>query len=332
MYGMSSGAVEVLKALCYVLNMSFQKGTLWQQTVRVTEQAFHSGALLPIPTEYEFIEDCGMRFFVRMLSGLQRKEEARERQEKESSATGKQVNPFLPYDENLFVADISDTHVALLNKFNVVEYHLLIITRAFEEQETLLTLNDFKALWACMREYNGLGFYNGGEAAGASQRHKHLQMIPLPLAPEGPQVPIDPLLVQAGFTGNFGNVPAFPYLHVLVMLEPGMVNSPSDAAKKTFELYAAMLREAGMNTPNREGQRQSCPYCLLITRGWMLLVPRSQEFFDAISINSLGFAGALLVRNKEQLEMVKRCGPMNMLRGVALPISEKTGYGFFHSK
>ncbi len=291
--------------------------------MRVTEQALSSGALLPSPTEYEFVEDSGMRFFVRILSGPRQKDEAREQQEKEASATGRQVNPFLPYEGDLFVADISETHLAILNKFNVVEHHLLIITRGFEDQEKLLTLNDFKALWVCMAEYNALGFYNAGEAAGASQRHKHLQMVPLPLAPEGPQVPIEPLLANTRFNGVFGAVPAFPFLHVFAHIEPGIVKSPPDAAKKTFELYCAMLREAGMTSPVGKGQRQSGPYCLLVTRGWMLLVPRSREFFDAISINSLGFAGAFLVRNQEQLERVKSCGPMTVLREVALPVSGK---------
>ena len=56
--------------------MTFLKGTLWQKIVQVTENALSTGALLSIPTGYEFIEDCGMRFFVRMLSGLRLKEEA----------------------------------------------------------------------------------------------------------------------------------------------------------------------------------------------------------------------------------------------------------------
>jgi ATP adenylyltransferase len=171
-----------------------------------------------------------------------------------------------------------------------------------------------------MTEYDGLGFYNGGEAAGASQQHKHLQMVPLPIASEGPQVPVEPLLSAAVFEGSFGTVPAFPFLHVFTRFDPEIVESPSDAAAKSFDLYGEMLRRAGMTSPGREGlQRQSCPYCLLVTRQWMLLVPRSREFFDSISINSLGFAGALLVRNKEQMEMVKKCGPMNVLRKVALP-------------
>ena len=300
--------------------MEIQKGTLWQQVVRVTENALQTGALIPVPTEYEFIGDSGIRFFVRILSALRRKDEARKQQAKESAKSGSQINPFLPYEKDLFVSHISETHAAILNKFNVLEHHLLIVTRHFEDQETLLTPDDFRALWSCMTEYDGLGFYNGGEAAGASQQHKHLQMVPLPIALEGPQVPVEPLLSEAVFEGSFGTVPAFPFLHVFTRFEPEIVESPSDAAAKSFDLYREMLRRAGMNSPGREGlQRQSCPYCLLVTRQWMLLVPRSREFFDSISINSLGFAGALLVRNKEQMEMVKKCGPMNVLRKVALP-------------
>lgn len=300
--------------------MLFQKGTLWQQIVGVTEKALLTGALLPVVTGHEFVADSGIFFFVRILSGLRLKDEARKLQENELLFTGKQLNPFLPYENDLFVADISDTHVAILNKFNVLEHHLLIITRDFEDQETLLTLRDFQALWTCMPEYHGLGFYNGGVAAGASQPHKHLQLVPLPLAPEGPRVPIEPLLAAAKFDGAFGTVPAFPFLHVFAHIESGIVGSPPDAAEKTFELYCAMLRRVGMTFPGREGlQRQSGPYCLIVTRDWMLLVPRSREFFGSISINSLGFAGALLVRNEEQMKRVKSCGPMMVLREVAFP-------------
>jgi sulfate adenylyltransferase (ADP) / ATP adenylyltransferase len=301
--------------------MLFQKGTLWLQVVRVTEKALLTGALLPVATGHEFVADSGILFFVRILSGLRLKDEARKQQENELLISGKQVNPFLPYESALFVADISDTHAAILNKFNVLEHHLLIITRDFEEQETLLTLRDFQALWTCMSEYQSLGFYNGGVAAGASQPHKHLQLVPLPLAPEGPQVPIGPLLAAAKFDGTFGTVPAFPFLHVFAPMEPGLAGSPLNAAEKTFELYCEMLRRVGMTSPGREGlQRQSGPYCLIVTRDWMLLVPRSGEFFGSVSINSLGFAGALLVRNKEEMERVKNCGPMTVLREVAFPL------------
>jgi sulfate adenylyltransferase (ADP) / ATP adenylyltransferase len=294
-------------------------GTLWQKILRTRDYALQTGAQLPIPTDYEFIEDGDVRFFVRIVTSLQRKEEDRKKQQQEL-ISGTKVNPFLPYDEKLFVTDISETHIALLNKYNVVDHHLLIITRHFEAQEALLTLQDFEALWLCMAEYEGFGFYNGGEAAGASQRHKHLQIVPLPLAPEGPQVPINPLLAEAAFENGLGIVPGFAFPHVFARLESDLAGFPIAAAKKTFDIYSAMLGRLGMEMPSPGIlKKQTSPYCLLVTRQWMLLVPRSVEFFDSISINSLGFAGAFLVRNQEQMDFLKKHGPMNALKGVAFP-------------
>jgi ATP adenylyltransferase len=51
----------------------------------------------------------------------------------------------------------------------------------------------------------------------------------------------------------------------------------------------------------------------------MLLVPRSQPSFNSIAINSLGFAGALLVRNQEQMAILKQCSPLTVLQNVAIP-------------
>jgi ATP adenylyltransferase len=290
------------------------KGTLRDALIRTTERALRTGALLPIPTEYEFVEDGGIRFFVRVLTNLDRKDEERKKQERGDG----QANPFLPYEKDLFVADISETHAAVLNKFNVVEHHLLVITREFEDQETLLTVADFEALWACLQEYDCLGFYNGGEAAGASQRHKHLQIVPLPLAPEGPAVPIAPLLAGFRQADGLTAIPGLPFLHVFARLDTA--GPLREDAEKAFFLYADMLRRAGMKAPSPDGPvRQSGPYCLLVTKEWMLLVPRSAEFFEGISLNSLGYAGALLVRDRQQMEILKRRGPMEALRSVALP-------------
>jgi ATP adenylyltransferase len=297
-----------------------EKNTLWKAVLQTSEKALQSGAQFPIPTGYEFIGDAGVRFFVRILANLRKKAEEKQKQQS-SEAGGISVNPFLPYDKALHVADISDTHSALLNKYNVVDHHLLIVTRHFEDQEVLLTLSDFGALWACMNEYNSLGFYNGGEAAGASQRHKHLQMVPLPLAPEGPDIPIEPLFTQATFSGIMGTIPAFPFRHVFIPLGNDRMNSPLEAARRSFELYASSLLHLGMTPPDTVSlKRQSAPYCFIMTRKWMLLVPRSREFCDSISINSLGFTGALLVKNQREMDLLRARGPMNVLRAVGMTL------------
>ncbi|HEY9876480.1 MAG TPA: hypothetical protein V6D12_23845, partial [Candidatus Obscuribacterales bacterium] len=71
-----------------------------------------------------------------------------------------------------------------------------------------------------------------------------------------------------------------------------------------------------------KSNKQSTPYNLLATREWMLIVPRSQERFESISINSLGFAGAMLVRNEQQMQILKDYGPMTALKNVAVPVAK----------
>ena len=296
---------------CIMEIKHLEKGTLWHSLVRTRSHALTSGALRSFPTVHAFIEDRGVRFFVRVLSSLREKSEARTKQD---------ADPFLPPEKDLTVADITDTHVAVLNKFNVVDHHLLIVTRRFEDQDSLLTLLDFEALWLCLAEYNGLGFYNGGREAGASQQHKHLQMVPLPLAPAGPPVPIAPLLPGPGPIAAVGTIPAFSFLNSYVRLRPDMVDTPREAAIETFELYTAMLKSVGMNAPGASTLiRRSQPYCFIVTREWMLLVPRSREHFEGISLNSLAYAGSFFVWNKEQLERLRDFGPINALRTVSMP-------------
>lgn len=288
-------------------------GTLWQKVVDRTSHALQCGALLTIPTDYEFVEQNGVKFLVRILSNLDRKYQAKKKQDRDT-ATGKDFNPFLPYEEDLFVADISDTHVCILNKFNVVDYHLLIVTRAFEEQESLLTLPDFAAMWAILNEFEGLAFYNAGKNAGASQRHKHLQVAPLPLAPKGAQIPIEPLLALAKFQDSVGTIPDLPFKNAIARLNPQLA-SPLKAAQVTLECYYNLLQTLGLLGENG----QVGAYNLLATPEWMLIVPRSQESFEAIAVNSLGFAGTLLVRNAQQMQLIKDLRPLNILTNVAIP-------------
>ena len=296
--------------------MVIERGTLWESMVRTTRHAIATHALLPIPTDHAFIEDNGVRFFIRILTGLQRKDEAKKKQGPVAEPAGNN-SPFLPPEKDLLVGNISDTHAAVLNKFNVVEHHLLMVTRAYEGQDRLLTLADFEALQLCMAEFEGLAFYNGGQEAGASQRHKHLQMVPLPLSPEGPAIPITPLLASAPLSG-IGTIPGFAFQHAYARLEPDLVETPREAAIRTCDLYRAMLATVGVAaSPGCGPDRQPKPYCFVVTREWMLLVPRTREFFEDISFNSLAFAGSLFVRDAQQLRRLRSIGPMKALRSVA---------------
>lgn len=296
------------------MTLLFAPGTLWPALERATRHALASGAMRPIETEQEVVEDGGVRFLVRRVSSLARKEHAR-RRGAESPASP--ANPFLPYERDLFVAEVSETHLALLNKFNVIGHHLLVVTRAFAHQETLLDRDDLAALLACMAGRDALGFYNGGIVAGASQPHKHLQMVPLPLGANGGPTPIDAALArERGRPGIFA-VPALLFPHAFTWLAP-LPGDPLAAAARLEKLYLGALERVGVTAVERgDERRQSAPYNLLVTQRWLLAVPRRREHFDSISVNALGFAGSLFVRDAAQLAAVKRAGPMAVLHAVA---------------
>jgi len=297
----------------------FEPGTLWTTVKNRTTQAIERGAIQTIPTHSELVEEGGVNFLIRIISSLVRKAQAQLEQQPIAVATPTTQNPFLPYDPDLFVTDISDTHLCLLNKFNVLEHHILMVTRSFQEQEALLTRSDFEALLLCLREYEGLGFYNSGEAAGASQRHKHLQMVPLPLTAEVPQVPIESLLRTARFEAARGVVHNLPFLHVITRMNPQWIDSSGEGAQDMLQQYLDMLRSVGLSGPETGGDTmRPRPYNLLVTRQWMFLVPRSRECFEGISVNALGFAGGFLVRDEEQSNLLKKIGPMTALQHVAM--------------
>lgn len=262
-----------------------------------TRRALASGALQPIETETVLVDSEGVRFIVRTVSSLARKGEAR---------PAAAADPLGDYDPALFVADVSPSHYVLLNKFQVLEGHLLLVTRRFERQERLLGVEDFDALAACLGQADGLGFYNGGADAGASQRRKHLQVVPLPLAPGSPEaVPMERLL---------GRAPGLPFRHAFARLPPHATGAVLHAR------YRELLDRCGIAAvAAADGEVQSAPYNLLVRRGWMLAVPRSRPSVESIPVNGLGFAGSLFVRSRDELDRVRALGPMQVLRAVTLP-------------
>jgi len=287
-------------------------GDLRERVAAVTRRARHGGALCPIVSRCEFVHDAGVRFAVRRALNATTKAAI--------APHAPRTDPFLPYEQDLYVADLSATHVALLNKYNVFEHHLLIITRAYEDQEQWLTLADFEALSVCMAAFGGMGFYNAGRLAGASQPHKHLQVVPLPLAAPGPDIPIAPLLEEATSVPGDSATGRLPFAHAVMGLDPGWITSPGDGARELLKTYYTLLQRMGMgNAAEMRDGRQTGPYNLIVSREWMLLVPRRRETYHAITVNALGIAGALLVWDDAQLRVLREEGPMAALKYVCLP-------------
>jgi ATP adenylyltransferase len=144
-------------------------------------------------------------------------------------------------------------------------------------------------------------------------------MVPLPLEASGAPLPIESVLAHACVEGPIGTVPALAFRHAFAYLDPGFAAS-QHAAQAAFDCYRALLQAVGLRAVQVNGElHQSAPYNLLVTRRWMLLVPRSAECAEGVSVNALGFVGSLFVRNAAQMQVIKTLGPMNVLQRVAVP-------------
>jgi sulfate adenylyltransferase (ADP) / ATP adenylyltransferase len=313
---------------------AWDAGSFFSKLKAQHDYALATGALQPIETQLEYLPAGDIQFLVRILANVSRKEKARQQQGKTTPA-----NPFLPYEQALYVSDISPTHLCLLNKFNVVDYHFLIVTRQFEAQDSWLNLADFEALVCCLQAVDGLAFFNGGTVAGSSQPHKHLQVVPYTdslTAFPMEQVMMSPSCVEEPDPAEESDLaeesdskkgrvalvtsPLLPFRHAILrgssLKELSLRELPEPlSAQHYLACYHRLLTAVGITGPYGDGL-QTAAYNLLCTRQWMLIVPRSQEKVGHISVNALGFAGSLLVRNPEMLAQLRALTPMGLLQQV----------------
>ncbi|MGE8518330.1 phosphorylase [Alcaligenes sp. YSL9] len=276
-----------------------------QRLDQLSQAALVSGDLLPVQAQEELMHDQGLTFFVRWVSTLAAKDAA------SVSIPGgprdPNFNPFLPPAPALTVDDASSTHNIVLNKFAVCDLHLVLADKVFSEQLSPLREIDFRILADFLAVQGGLGFYNGGGPAGASQRHKHTQWIPQAASNGSLALYLDKLPTQAA-AGSAHQHPALAFEHCFVRLQDAQ--EPEVLAASLLSSYRTACNELGLETAE-DGLLP--PHNMLAGQGWMLVVPRSVELVDGISVNALSYAGCIYVRTPEQIDLVRQIGPLGVL-------------------
>jgi sulfate adenylyltransferase (ADP) / ATP adenylyltransferase len=232
--------------------------------------------LRPLSSTVSTLVDDGVPFQVRRIVRFEQK-----------PLGTRETDPFQPpWTDALFVSEWPPAHALLLNKFPVLDDHLLLVTRAWADQELPPDPADFAALDAALEAFDGLAFYNGGRAAGASQPHRHLQLVSREAL--GP-IPLEPRILAARAQG-LDHVPGFPFAHRLV-------------ARLGPHAVAGLLG----------------PHVLLGTRDWGLVVPRSRAAIAGIPMNALGYAGFLACKDDVGADWLAAHGGFAALREVGVP-------------
>lgn len=268
----------------------------WHRALERSRVAQRSGALVPLATEV--VDLPGVEPFVlrRLLS----------RTPKHLRRGGPKPNPFLPWEPALEVDRLASGHVALLNKYPVQPGHLLLITQAWQPQAGWLRREDWLGVAQVAADTAGLWFFNSSPAAGASQPHRHLQL--LPRQGDEPSCPLAELIAQQLRQEQA----PWPWAYRISPRQDPL--GGTDLA----ELYASHCRDLGLGQPGLH-DRPLHPYNLIFDDSWFLTVRRLREHCAGFSVNGLGFAGYLLGTHRSDLNWLQQKGPWALLAAVAAP-------------
>jgi ATP adenylyltransferase len=267
---------------------------LWHAALERSAQARQDGSLIPLITD--LIPPEGWQpFQLRRL---------RSSTPKHLLEPGPRPNPFQPWEPNLEVRQIGSGHVLLLNKYPVQAGHVLLITRDWAPQAGWLNPADWTAVAEVAADTSGLWFFNSCSEAGASQPHRHLQLLPRQRSE--PLCPLEPT-IRAQLNGTAA---AWPWRYRLSRRQPG---EDPQALGAHYRRQAIAL---GIGDPAAGGGPLH-PYNLLFSDHWFLMVRRRVERMAGFSVNALGFAGYLLLTNQGDLTWFREHGPWTLLAEVA---------------
>ncbi len=272
---------------------------LLRKATKVTVAATASGALVPLGTSLTQLQGKGGSCFElrHLLSATP----------KHLRASGPKPNPFLPWDHRLEVDRINDSHVVILNKYPVQTSHMLLITQDWQPQTGWLSTEDWRSVARVDSTTTGLWFFNSGPDAGASQPHRHLQLLP---RATGERICAREDWFQRCAEGKTTSAD-----------DPLLRSSRVAAISSTLtgetlqQLYLALVGDLGLGNPTTD----DCPrgaYNLLLSRQWMAIVRRRTEGIRGFSVNALGFAGSLLSTEASDREWIQRAGPEALLQAV----------------
>ncbi|TRM69493.1 HIT-like domain-containing protein [Schizophyllum amplum] len=303
------------------------------------EAAKATGNLFFFPsTVHTHVDDFGISYEIRLCPALQHKPplptphfDADPEKEK------KKPDPFAPpYNEKLLIGELrgeeeEDQYVLLLNKFSVVPYHFLMVTKKFQSQSSPLMPPElaqaYKLLDAAHRTgQNMFAFYNCGDLSGASQPHKHIQFLPVPAEEVSP--PIERLAreqqletIDRPFT-----ISKLPYANHVFRLPSDLAMQSTEQLEDTLCSAFLQLLDLTISTVRHNADYPSGnpSYNVLLTRSHIHVIPRRfenhtlQATGEELSVNALGAAGMLLVKSEPEMEAVKAEGLGKILRSVGL--------------
>ncbi|KAI0128972.1 Ap4A phosphorylase II [Xylariales sp. AK1849] len=273
------------------------------------------GDLTYYPTQVAVLKLNSIPFQLRFSPSLASKPQA----PKPKEPNAKPFNPFESPLPSMKVADLTPSHVLVLNKFAIVPEHFILATKTVKPQTHVLERDDISAAYACIQAYRDDGqelfaFFNSGPHSGASQPHRHLQLLPVEHMKAG--------LENAENGGEWGVLAekiqrhqcTLPFTVLTEAIAPGV------KADALHEIYANLYKRAvklihpGEGDVPAEGEAKMS-YNMAMTSTVMALCPRvaegasiqdgGGEDIGSVALNGTVLGGTALVKNQAEWDALR---------------------------
>tara|TARA_Y100001970_G_C14250495_1_gene871482 strand:+ start:3945 stop:4778 length:834 start_codon:yes stop_codon:yes gene_type:complete len=271
------------------------KNNYWKKALTVSETAVRNFHLIPLSTEIDYdLTNKYTDFEIRKLTN---------KYNFNDTFIGPKENCFLPWDEELSISPIQNNYQLILNKYPVQMGHMLLISNKWSAQNGWLSLFDFEAVATVNNDTSGLWFLNSCKTAGASQPHRHFQILPRKLD----QV-ICPRYKWFNNYRKDNSKSLYRNSHVINFEFDNDVSDP----EKLYRFYLILCNSLSIGNPS-EDLMPLKPYNLILTNNWMALFSRTRDNIRGFSINSLGFAGYILCKTNSDVDWLNKYGPEHLL-------------------
>jgi len=276
-----------------------KRESIWSKALETSREAVNCGAVIPLNTIKYKSSNEYCDFELRFLKGPI---------PKFLTEYGPQRNPFIPWDSRLQIQTINNKHTLILNKYPVQLGHILLITNSWKPQNGWLNEDDFEAIINVDNDTTGLWFFNSSKEAGASQPHRHFQLLP--------RHDNEIICPRYEWFCSLLNDKKENKSEISHCISIKRRNKNKDTSKNDlFSLYKSMVNEMNLGEINLINKPLK-PYNLLITSEWIALITRKTDRSNGFSINALGFAGYFLGTKRSDVDTLIKFGPEKILKDV----------------
>lgn len=272
------------------LRTPFKPGTLWDHVQECATNARARGVLSLQTLSCTMLEQNGIRFPVCI-----------------STNHGGSPVSTAAIDPELYIADLTTSHVCLLGQEGINDHQLVIKRMTAGGRDKVLDRDDLEAIAVCLKEMDCLVYFDSLTDGRSGQ--KRMKLIPLPLTPELPELPLEPIVRDAVYHGPVGSSPVLPFLHAILRMPETLTRS---SRLNVLELgYELVLRYLGLRdmVGNLIGD-----YDLLVNRRWLMVAPRSRSSYESVALDALAYTGMFCVKDQREADLMQSTGPLSVLR------------------